>query len=55
LGYYDIDIVPSKFKSRVRIPKVYYEDEEEEEEPIEINAQVKPSSKTLIFDTKDLF
>jgi hypothetical protein len=51
LGYYDIDIVPSKFKSRVRIPKAYYE----EEEPIEINAQVKPSSKTLIFDTKDLF
>jgi integrase len=28
LGYYDIDIVPSKFKRRVRIPKVYYEEEE---------------------------
>lgn len=27
LGYYDIDIVPSKFKRRVRIPKVYYEEE----------------------------
>ena len=26
-GYYDIDIVPSKFKKRVRIPKVYYEEE----------------------------
>jgi integrase len=27
LGYYDIDIVPSKFKRRVRIPKVYHEEE----------------------------
>jgi integrase len=28
LGYYDIDIVPSKFKRRVRIPKVFHEEEE---------------------------
>jgi hypothetical protein len=27
LGYYDIDIVPSKFKRRVRTPKVFHEDE----------------------------
>jgi integrase len=27
LGYYDIDIVPSKFKRRVRMTKVYYEEE----------------------------
>ncbi|MGH9974702.1 MAG: tyrosine-type recombinase/integrase [Nitrososphaeraceae archaeon] len=32
LGYYDIDIVPSKFKRRVRIPKVFHE----EEEPIDV-------------------
>jgi integrase len=32
LGYYDIDIVPAKFKRRVRIPKIYYE----EEEPIDV-------------------
>ena len=28
MGYYDIDIVPSKFKRRVRIPKVFYDEEE---------------------------
>jgi integrase len=28
LGYYDIDIVSSKFKRRVRIPKVFHEEEE---------------------------
>lgn len=28
LSYYDIDIVPAKFKRRVRVPKVYYEEEE---------------------------
>lgn len=33
LGYYDIDIVPSKFKRRVRILKVFHE----EEEPIDAN------------------
>lgn len=32
LSYYDIDIVPAKFKRRVRIPKVYYE----EEEPLDV-------------------
>lgn len=31
LSYYDVDIVPAKFKRRVRIPKVY----SEEEEPID--------------------
>jgi integrase len=33
LSYYDIDIVPSKFRRRVRTPKVYYE----EEKPIDAN------------------
>jgi len=28
LAYYDIDIVPAKFKRKVRLPKVYREDEE---------------------------
>jgi hypothetical protein len=28
MGYYDIDIVPSKFKRRVRIPNVFYDEEE---------------------------
>lgn len=28
LSYYDVDIVPAKFKRRVRIPKVYHEEEE---------------------------
>ena len=28
LSYYDVDIVPAKFKRRVRIPKVYYDEEE---------------------------
>jgi integrase len=28
LSYYDIDIVPSKFKRRVRLPKNHREDEE---------------------------
>lgn len=32
LVYYDIDIVPAKFKRRVRIPKVYHE----EEEPLDV-------------------
>jgi integrase len=27
-AYYDIDVIPSKFKRRVKIPKVYREDEE---------------------------
>lgn len=28
LAYYDIDIIPSKFRRKVRMPKVYREDEE---------------------------
>ena len=28
LAYYDIDITPSKFKRKVKMPKVYREDEE---------------------------
>jgi integrase len=28
LAYYDIDIIPSKFKRKVKLPKVYREDEE---------------------------
>ncbi len=28
LAYYDIDIIPSKFRRRVKIPKMYREDEE---------------------------
>jgi hypothetical protein len=28
LSYYDVDIVPAKFKKRVRIPKIYHEEEE---------------------------
>jgi integrase len=28
LAYYDIDIVPSKFKRKVKVPKIYREDEE---------------------------
>lgn len=28
LSYYDVDVVSAKFKRRVRIPKVYYEEEE---------------------------
>jgi integrase len=28
LAYYDIDIVPAKFKRKVRLPKIYREDEE---------------------------
>lgn len=28
LSYYDVDIVPAKFKRRVRIPKIYHEEEE---------------------------
>jgi integrase len=28
LGYYDLDIVPSKFNRRVRIPRVFHEEEE---------------------------
>lgn len=28
LAYYDIDVIPSKFKRRVKMPKVYREDEE---------------------------
>jgi hypothetical protein len=28
LAYYDIDVIPSKFKRKVRMPKVYREDEE---------------------------
>ena len=32
LAYYDIDVVPSKFKRKVKMPKVYHEDEEAIEE-----------------------
>src|ERR687885_706773 len=28
LAYYDIDIIPSKFKRKVKMPKMYREDEE---------------------------
>lgn len=28
LAYYDIDVVPSKFKRKVKMPKAYREDEE---------------------------
>jgi hypothetical protein len=28
LSYYDVDIVPATFKKRVRIPKIYHEEEE---------------------------
>jgi integrase len=28
LAYYDIDVVPSKFKRKVKVPKIYREDEE---------------------------
>jgi integrase len=28
LGYYDVDIIPSKFKRKVKMPKLYREDEE---------------------------
>jgi integrase len=28
LGYYDIDVIPSKFRRRVKMPKLYREDEE---------------------------
>ena len=28
LAYYDIDVIPSKFKRKVKMPKVYREDEE---------------------------
>ena len=28
LAYYDVDIIPSKFKRRVKLPKSYREDEE---------------------------
>jgi len=28
LSYYDIDVVPAKFERRVRIPKIYHEEEE---------------------------
>ena len=27
-AYYDIDVIPSKFKRRVKMPKIYREDEE---------------------------
>ena len=32
-AYYDIDIIPSKFKRKVKMPKVYHEDEE----PIDVS------------------
>jgi hypothetical protein len=28
LAYYDIDAIPSKFKRKVKMPKIYHEDEE---------------------------
>jgi integrase len=27
-GYYDIDVIPSKFRRKVKVPKYYREDEE---------------------------
>jgi hypothetical protein len=27
-GYYDIDVIPSKFKRKVKMPKIYREDEQ---------------------------
>ena len=33
LAYYDIDVIPSKFRRKVKMPKVYREDEE----PLDVN------------------